>query len=253
MLAFGLPTTATATKADVIALYRSGAIELEAGDVAAARSVQQTGLRLAEELRDTRAVAYGLFALQRTMRRLERHQEAHDLQVRSLQLFREVGDRVGIALALNSIGQQSMVRGDFTAARACLEEALETAEMMHVYYNLGQVALEDGELSEARRQFATYLGRTQGIDYKDGIVQGLEGFARLAAAGGQAARAIRLAAAADALRQILGTVLSPYWRQEMDRRLQPAQRLLGDAMYESIWNEGRLMGMNDAVTYALEP
>jgi hypothetical protein len=142
--------------------------------------------------------------------------------------------------------------GDLAAARKYLTEGLAAAEIKHIYYNLGELALEEDELPEARGHFATYLHDAEAIDHKDGIVQGLEGFARLAAAEGQLRRAIRLAGAADALRQKTGSPLSPYWRDELDRRLRPATETLSAAEYEAAWSEGKRMRIEDAIADALE-
>lgn len=207
---------------------------------------------MAEELGDARAVAYCLFSLQRTLQRLGRHEEAHRLLVRELHLFREVGDPVGIAVTLDSFGALALRKGDLPAARAFLEEALTAAEMLHISYNLGQVALEEGALPEARGHFARYLRRAHAIDFKEGIVQGLGGFARVAAYAGQHTRAIRLAAAADALREVTGAPLAPYWREDLDRRLRLVAEAISGPEYDAAWEEGQRMTLADAIANALD-
>jgi hypothetical protein len=163
-----------------------------------------------------------------------------------------VGDPAGIAMALEGLGAWALGAGDLAAARAYLEEGLATAEIMHIYCYLGLVALEEGKVTEAREHFGTYLRRAHAIDLKDGIAQGLEGFASIAAASGQAPRATCLAAAADALRELTGAPLSPYQREQLDRRLRPAADALSGPAYEVAWNEGRRMATDDAIAYALE-
>jgi len=251
VLARGHRTTPSATLAEIVAGYRLGEIERVSGNLAAARSIVQEMLEIAQELGDARAVGYCLDLLRRTMRHLGRHEEAHRLQVRALQLFREAGDPSGIARVLASFGVQALVQGDLAAARGYLEESIATARVTHVYCNLGVVALEEGELTEARSHFATYLRRAQAIDNKDAIAQGIEGLACVAAASGQAAGAIRLAAAADALREMIGAPLSPYSREELNRHLRPAVEALSGTDYEVAWSEGQRMRIEDAIAYAL--
>jgi tetratricopeptide (TPR) repeat protein len=245
-------STPTPTRMDVVARYRLAEIELRAGDFGAARQVQLEGLALAEQLGDSRAVGYMLFSLRRTMRRLGLHEEAHRLDVRALELFKQVGDVAGIAVSLDGLGLQAYVEGDFDAARAYFEQVLATHPIPITSYNLGRLAVREGKLEEAEVHYRASLRTNAQRRIIEGIAESLEGFAGLAVARQQDERAFQLAGAADALRDQTGTPLAPWWRTELEWFLRPAVERTGTAERDRAWAQGRVTTMGDAVAYALD-
>ena len=67
----------------------------------------------------------------------------------------------------------------------------------------------------------------------------LEGFAGLAGARGQGARAARLWGTVDALRTSIGAPLPPEPRPYYERSMAAARTLLGEAAWEAAFAEGR--------------
>ena len=76
--------------------------------------------------------------------------------------------------------------------------------------------------------------------------------ARLAAAEGQAERALRLAGGASALRDEAGTQLFRFDGQLLERALESARRRLGESVALAADPEGRAMGRESAFAYAAE-
>jgi predicted ATPase len=235
----------------VRAWYRLGELALRSGDFVAARAAQEHALETAQELADVAAVGYCLLALKRTVWRLGLHDKAHALEDRALRLFRAIGDPVGQAEALNGWGQQALIDGDLDAARTYLDEALSLAEMPITHYFLGRVALERRQFEEARERFAASLALNRALGIKEGTAQALEGFAMVGAAAGRANRAIRLAAAADAIRQSAGIPLGPWWGAELETKLQPAVDSLTPEERAAAWADGGQLGLEEAIRYAL--
>jgi non-specific serine/threonine protein kinase len=135
--------------------------------------------------------------------------------------MRELGERRGVAIALICLAMASERWGNVSQAIASYQEAVSI-------------------LWELR-------------DRPD-LAWALAGCAGLAAAQGQAARAVRLAAAATAERDALGmgAWLFPSFRDELDRRLALARRVLGDAGFAAAWAEGSEMPLGEAAALALE-
>jgi DNA-binding CsgD family transcriptional regulator len=79
----------------------------------------------------------------------------------------------------------------------------------------------------------------------------LEGFAGLAGARGQGARAARLWGAAEALRTNIGAPLPPEPRPYYERSMAAARARLGEEAWEAGFAEGKAMGLEEAVEYAL--
>jgi hypothetical protein len=80
----------------------------------------------------------------------------------------------------------------------------------------------------------------------------IEGLGSLEAADGSPERAVRLFGAAAALRETLGTPLSPARRPEQDRQLATLSRVLGDAAFTTAWAAGQAMPLDQAISLALQ-
>jgi hypothetical protein len=80
----------------------------------------------------------------------------------------------------------------------------------------------------------------------------LSDLACLAAAEGNATRALRLAGAAERAADEAGAMLQPTERQQLDRWLASARQVLGDGA-AAAWAAGRALATDDAVAEALTP
>jgi DNA-binding CsgD family transcriptional regulator len=80
----------------------------------------------------------------------------------------------------------------------------------------------------------------------------LEGFARLAAAQGQAARGLRLAGATDAHRRAFGVAIGATLQAAFERSQESAWRALDEQEAIAAWEEGRTMTLEDAIAFALQ-
>src|SRR5712691_7122498 len=98
----------------------------------------------------------------------------------SLALFRELGDRRGIALSLDRLGMAAWRRGDFTAARVLMEEDLalftEVGDQDRVAWSLFTLALlnnKQGKYTRACILFEESLTLFRGLGNKRGIAASL--------------------------------------------------------------------------------
>jgi non-specific serine/threonine protein kinase len=165
------------------------------------------------------------------------------------------GHRSGFGLALRNMGAVSYQQGDFAAARTYIEQSLDLIvdpldRCMSLIY-LGWVARDTGSPPEAWDAFtkAMTLARNAG-DLRQ-MAYCLESFAGLAAGAQQPARAMRLAAAANALRQRIGTPIFPVEGATLERWLAPARATLRPTDAESIWADGAALSMEQACEDAL--
>src|SRR5262249_16118223 len=133
---------------------------------------------------------------------------ARKLLQESLVIRRQLGDKGGLALSLNSLADVTLDEGDYDATRPLLEESLTI----------------NSELGD--RAAVAYL---------------LDDFAGLAAAQGRPARALQLAGAATALYVTVGAAISPAERARFDRMLEPARRVLDETEQLAAWEQGYAM------------
>jgi ATP/maltotriose-dependent transcriptional regulator MalT len=153
-------------------------------------------------------------------------------------------------------------QGDYVAAGALLEELLlrydpnrSPLEAMLAWTILSWARLAQGNVVAAMAAAAQALilvrdnlGRTMFPGHLPGP---LEAMAMVAAAAGQHARALRLAAAAAELRERHADRLTPHARAHLERWLTPARNALGRRATATAWAAGRALGVDAAVADAL--
>jgi hypothetical protein len=112
------------------------------------------------------------------------------------------------------------------------------------------VAIDLGDLVQARRYLTSGIELSQATGTRLGIARGLEAFASLAGQENQPGRAIQLIAAATALRQASGIPLLPAARTGSAAAM--AQHL-GESAFSLLWAEGLQLSSEDAVALAVSP
>ena len=152
-----------------------------------------------------------LFSLAQIADHLDELEWAMALFEESVALFRELGDRIGIARVLLNQGRILYVQGDYEHARRLEEESLihfqelgDRAGVGVVLLSLGDVALDQGDLDAAR----TYFNRARRDSQELGLIARTAGatlsLSRVAHAAGDAAEASRLLDEGLALFRSLG-------------------------------------------------
>jgi predicted ATPase/pimeloyl-ACP methyl ester carboxylesterase/DNA-binding CsgD family transcriptional regulator len=241
------------------ALHAAGVLAFRQGDYAAARSHLEESLLLARELADRSATASALRNLGRMAIDRGEFDGARRLLEQSLAIERELDSAFGTAWSLNYLGLLAQFEGDHAAARALLEQSLPVLRALGdqwgtavALYYLGRVACDQADPSAAGSAWTESLEicRTQG--YLWCVPYLLEGVGGLASIYGQQVQGVRLAGAAEALHESIGAPLPPVWRADLDRRLEPVRRRLGEAAFAAAWGEGRALPLDQAVAQALE-
>ncbi|HLW59489.1 MAG TPA: tetratricopeptide repeat protein [bacterium] len=175
----------------------------------------------------------------------------------SLSLCREAGSTHTLSYLLDSLGTIARRRGDYDKATALLDEALEMAQQVGDKYHittllcgLADVASAKGHVGRAMRLYRECITLRQEVGDKPRLAVPLYGLARLASSQKDYQRAAKLFGAAEAS-------LGPHlirWRLDPadDERQKAAARVaLGEELFESHWAEGRRMGLDAAIEYAV--
>jgi predicted ATPase/DNA-binding XRE family transcriptional regulator len=241
------------------ALYALGMLALRQGDEAEARDRLRAALALAGEAEDWPVMAAALTGLGRLALDEGPVEEARTLLDRSLEIRRLRRVPQDLPLTLTYLGWAAMFSGDAATADALVREALERSRATgdrdgegRELWSLGHLALERGAFDEARSLFAESLEIDAGLSYKHGIAISFEGLADLAAVRGQPERALRLAAAAAALRVVAGMVAPVEFRRRHAHRVAAARAALGREAAEAAWAAGAALDVDDAIAEALD-
>jgi predicted ATPase/class 3 adenylate cyclase/Tfp pilus assembly protein PilF len=136
---------------------------------------------------------------------------ASALYEESLTIFRELGDKRGIANALNNMGLVAFCQGDYTGARALHEESLATRQELGdkggnaaSLNNLGNVAREQGDYTGARALYEQSLAIRRDLGDKRGIAISLHNLGLVAFEQGDYAGARTLHEESLTIRRELG-------------------------------------------------
>jgi predicted ATPase/DNA-binding SARP family transcriptional activator len=104
------------------------------------------------------------------------YEEARELFEEALGIWRELGDREGIALAVKGLGVVRAQLGDFAAARALIEECILFHKeagygqaIIWAHLDLAGMAIAQGDFTAARRSMEQALTVAREIGYTEGM------------------------------------------------------------------------------------
>lgn len=181
---------------------------------------------------------------------------------RALDLYRQAGDRHGIATVEWSLGTLRSVASDppdFVAGRAHYEAALEIFRGLDdafmlgwTYRMIGFMEERLGNLDTAREHIGAALRIFAPVPDITGVVLLLRDLAQLAVKAGQDQRAVTLVGAMSALEKRSGTslVASDIYPNQIDGLAEIIDRL-DPALVEVLFASGRALSLTAAVDYAL--
>jgi predicted ATPase/predicted Ser/Thr protein kinase len=228
------------------------------GNVALAHSLFQESLTLWRELGDLQAIARALSNLASVLKMQGEYDMARSLCAECRAIFEGLGDRTGAAWSLNNEGDIARDQGDSVAARALFEQALGIFRELDDRWgiagtlaDLGTLAREEQNCSAALVLFRESLKIFRQLEHKRGIARLLECCACSAAVQQQAARSLRLAGAAAALRQNIGAPLTVAEQVKLETILEPARQALSNTA--TAWLEGWDMPLDRAIEEVLAP
>ena len=188
------------------------------GDYVRATSLLEEAVVQQQQLGDRWPSCITLFRLAETARYQGQLERATRLHEQSLLIRRELGDIRGIAASLHSLGLLALAQGDYERAASILKQGLATHQQM-------------------RNSFGTAMC--------------LEGLAAVALARDDAERATRLLGALEALLGVIGVPLLSGDRARHAQDLNSARGRLDERTFQSALEDGRTMGLEHAIAYAL--
>jgi len=240
------------------ALTAAGSLAARSGRVDEGRATLADGIALWRELRERRELAAALDALGWLLV-YDAGDDAGALEAfeESLAVSRALHDALGEARALAGVCQVLVALGDVARAEPLSRELLELARgdprsEHFAYHFLADCALIRGDAEEALQRYRESLRAALPLGDPVETSFEVEGVAMSLAGLGEPRRALRLAAAAEALRESLGIAFHvAFWDALLDRYLGAARAQVPDG--DEMWAQGRATVFDDAVALALAP
>jgi non-specific serine/threonine protein kinase len=240
------------------ALNAAGNLARWRGEFELATAHHEASLALRRQLGDRAGEATSLLNLGNVAFDLGDHSLAAGLYESSLALYRQVHDDNGAAMALNNLGTALREQGEFERAAALHQESLalrtslgDRLGIAQARDNLGRVALDRGEWDTAGALLRESLMVWRELGDQLSSPRTLEDLATLAAAKGDLERAVRLWAAAEALRARLSFPIAVRRRRRHAAEVEQARARLGEARFAAAWVAGQALDLEAAVSYAL--
>ncbi|MBV6402862.1 MAG: hypothetical protein CNIPEHKO_03178 [Anaerolineales bacterium] len=237
------------------ALENLAEVALDRRKYADAHSFAEESLSIYRALEDKHGIATALRALA-----IAAHNEGNLNQARSsceesTGFFRELGDRGCLILSLSALARQLQHQGELQKAYDAIQEAriiLDGVDKEQVATSVfdvfGRIALAMGNLPEARRQFRDGLTFQQESKDAHSVPSLLEGLAGAI----HPQDAICLLGAAAALREKTNLPLMQVEHDEYERTAAILKTQVNAADFLSLWDEGTVMTVDEAIHSALE-
>jgi predicted ATPase len=238
-----------------LALLFSGVTAYYSGDVAAAGPLLRQAVVAARVVGEPVCEAPCLRMLAMIACDRRDYTAARSLAEQAVRLARAAGDGWTEGWALETVARAALGQGAPADARANLEAGLSVARqlgqpaslMAPILNLLGAVGTALGEFEQTHDWLVASLELQQEGSEHWLSAQTLDSLAGLAAARGQADRALRLAGAADGLHERLRTQRSAAERQRLEDWLLPLRAALGTDAADAAWTQGRALEFDDAV------
>ena len=241
------------------AMITLGTTLRDRGDYPRAVVVLEVALELHRMGGDQLGVAIATNRLGCIARNLHDFSQARRLLEESLRLYRELRHDEGIARALHDLGETAQIEGDTAGAMALYQRSVPLFQELSIKIMLAWSLHNQGFLlhyreddTQALRRFRESLALFRELGTKDGTAACLEGIARVAVAGGDLQRAMRLMGASAAIGETIGGIFTPVYLIEHEQTMAQLRERLDPAQQEALWTEGRAMTLEQAVALALE-
>jgi tetratricopeptide (TPR) repeat protein len=228
------------------------------GDLATAWALYEQCLAIDQRLEDRLEQAVVLHIMSTMSLDQGESERARSLAEEALARSQQEGFVWGIGRALYDLGRVAQHRGDDTTAQGLLREAItrqrQLADQQGLTWSLMALAhtsLSQDDAVSARELLGEALQLARRAAGTEGVVRGLEGVACLVAPD-RSAEAVRLGAAAQALRRSLGTAAAPHEQQRLNHCLAVARGALDPDAYAAAWADGASLSIEQAITRALD-
>jgi non-specific serine/threonine protein kinase len=186
---------------------------------------------------------------------LGRYDEAAVHLDAALALYHKLGAGRGVSVILTNravVADPAHARGYLDEALAlCRQSGAQAIQLAIVLNELGRLACLEGAVVEAGQRFGESLRLCWSAFNLWSLPKALEGLACLAVLTAQPEQAVRLIAAAAALRERTGGPVMVADRGYYDQIVERSRQQLTPTLFTATWDEGRALPLEDVVADAL--
>ncbi|MGB3715787.1 MAG: NB-ARC domain-containing protein, partial [Candidatus Promineifilaceae bacterium] len=238
---------------------QAGVLAYLQNDYEIAREHHQQALFYARKSKNMASIGHALFGLSNAAMNQEEYEEVLVLLGECLPLARETGDKWLEAMALNNLAEVARLEEDFEKVELMFREGLELLEWLGdklfkaiLLDGLGTLTQYQGDYTQASEIHTRCLLLSREMGDRRIISLTLEKLSGVAAGQGRAKRAARLLGAAEALRETIHAPVESIDRSDYELFVSMTRAGLDEDKFVDCWAEGRTLGQERAIAYALE-
>jgi predicted ATPase/class 3 adenylate cyclase/DNA-binding XRE family transcriptional regulator len=218
----------------------------------------EESLRLATETGEDWILAFALWNSGENALYKHSLADAESMLDQSLALGQALGDRMLQNEALRALGEVHEAKQEYGKAvhlysesLAIVQELRDITNVSHLYFNVGRALQLAGDNAGAKRYFLDALRQSRQLGKKAGEVRALAGLGVVAAADGDAERAVTLLMASRVLFAKLGLNFPSTQSAWLERHLESARVQLGEEKFAAIAKQAQPISLDQAVQFAL--
>lgn len=237
-------------------IYYSAAMLDRLGRLVEAEQRFEEALMMFRELSDERRVAQTLNALGGLAADAGDGAKAFGLLNEAERIMGEQGDDYGRAVSFVNLSDAAWVTGDHDMAEEYGQLGLELFIELHNEWgaavarrSLAKVAYAKGDLPQTQSYLLAALEGSHDVGDRSSFVRCLERLAGVQVGLNSPLHAVRLAGAAARLRNEIGEHLTDNRRESFERSWAEARAVIGDEEFERAWAQGSQMTLDQAVEY----
>ncbi len=235
-------------------LYVAGGnLAFPQGDLVQAEALLKQALEISRQLDDKINVAWSLIYLANI------YDESIALVEEGITLFEQLNHTKGLAQAYNILGEIARSAGEYRRAQEayemCLDLSRQTGEEVRIAMllnNLSFVAYHDQDYAHAEQLARKCLMTCLEIENMSLTAHNILSTANVLAINGDPKRSMRILSACDAWFEERGLVYLPTDKQEADRLIADLRTRLGAEEFEDTWREGQQLSLEQAIELALQ-
>ncbi len=236
-------------------------LTIRAQDRESAAQCFEESLRFARETNEKWILAFSLWNIGENELYLKNLSEAQRLLDECLEINQSLGDRMLQNEALRALGEISEAKQEYQRAVELYKESLSIVQELQditnisvLYFNVGRASQLAGDNENAANFFRDALLQSQQLGKRSGVLRALAGLGVVAAANGEAERAVHLLTASQSLFTQSGSSfpLNQSGSPWLTRHLESAQAQLGEEQFARLAQHAQGMTINEIVKYALD-
>ena len=231
---------------------------LQQGDAAKARECAEEALGTFRELGEQLGEAVALLHLGEVCMQLDDYAMARQHFEQCLTIARSLKHQEMECECERGMGEIALGAGDLQAARSRFSRSLKVCRDAEDRRNeaialwcLAKTDTIGSDHHSARKKYCEALGIFQALEMRAEALDCLEDCAVFLHGVGESDGAVRLQAAATAVRGNLALPRPPRGEAKRQENIDAARAVLGEAAFNAAWSEGKGWNLDQAIEYAL--